>query len=367
MADTIRVILVDPSDALRGRLAEALAGEEDIRVASAFRNQAEAYQALESMRPDVVVLDVEMRDGITLLMNIQDYNAEHPERQDIGVILIARRDIRDADMTIIALESGAFDFVVKPEDASGTSVVDSLARQLRVKLRHYSSQRLISNMSSPPPRHKEPIRAAKPVPTPVPAKGAGAIRAVCIGVSTGGPKVLASILPELCRRVDLPVLIVQHMPPNFTSSLASSLDDKCGHTVKEAQDRETVEPRTIYIAPGGRHMKLARNSTGRAIIRVTDEAPEHGCRPSVNVLFRSAAQVFGSRTLAVVLTGMGTDGAGALGELKSTGAYIIAQDRSSSVIWGMPGSAVATGLVDKVLPASGIPVEIEHVAKGGQP
>jgi two-component system chemotaxis response regulator CheB len=188
---------------------------------------------------------------------------------------------------------------------------------------------------------------------------------VAIGSSTGGPEALALLLPELTRRASVPLFIVQHLPAGImTRYFADSMSRKCAYRVVEASDGEAVEPRTAYIAPAGRHMVL-RKQTDRVVVALNDQPPENGFRPSVDVLFRSVADAYPRSAIAVVLTGMGTDGAKGLGPLKRSGAYVIVQDEASSVVWGMPGAAVATRLVDEVLPLEGIGPSVASLLGSG--
>ena len=192
----------------------------------------------------------------------------------------------------------------------------------------------------------------KPVAA-TPTARSGRFQAVAIGSSTGGPEALACLLPELTRQTSVPLFIVQHLPQGMTRYFAESLGRKCAYRVVEASDGETVEPRTAYVAPGGRHMVL-RKQGDRVSIALNDQPPENGCRPSVDVLFRSVADAYPRSVIAIILTGMGTDGAKGIGPLKRSGAYVIAQDEATSVVWGMPGAAVATSQVDEVLPLEAI-------------
>ncbi len=180
------------------------------------------------------------------------------------------------------------------------------------------------------------------------AVGGGLFEVICIGVSTGGPKALNAMLPTLCSKTNAPILIVQHMPPGFTESLASGLDKKCGnYSVTEAKDGTFIEPNRVYIAPGGEHL-VVRKVNGTLVTGLHAQPPENGCRPSVDVLFRSVAQSYGgTRILAMVLTGMGCDGTAGLRPLKRAGAIVVTQNESSSVVYGMPKAAFETGLVDK--------------------
>lgn len=187
---------------------------------------------------------------------------------------------------------------------------------------------------------------------------------VLIGVSTGGPNALAGLLPALPGDLGVPVLIVQHMPPLFTQSLAENLTAKCALQVCEAAHGENLEPNTVYIAPGGRQMRLAPGDGGRKMIQITDDPPENNCRPSVDYLFRSVANQFSGRAMAVILTGMGSDGMLGLRLLKRHGCFVIAQDEPSCVVYGMPKAAVDAGVVDVVLPLEAIAGRIVAAIQG---
>jgi len=185
--------------------------------------------------------------------------------------------------------------------------------------------------------------------------------AIVIGISTGGPKAMLEMLPELCNVTDLPILIVQHMPKEFTKSFADNLNRKCTHDVVEAGEGMRINYKTIYIAPGGRHMYLRRNELREPLIALNDNPPENNCRPSVDVLFRSAADVYAGRLSALIMTGMGNDGSKSMMALKRAGAVIVAQDQESSVVWGMPENAIQTGCVDYVLALNQIPETIRQI------
>ena len=203
---------------------------------------------------------------------------------------------------------------------------------------------------------------------PTPAKlppPAGATRVIVIGASTGGPRALSGLLPELCSLVSLPILLVQHMPRGFTQSLADSLARETQKAVVEATDGAPIAPDTVYIAPGGRHL-LIRGSSANAKIGLSDQPPENGCRPSADVLFRSAATAFGSAVTAIILTGMGRDGTAGLGAIKRAGGYIFAQDEASSVVWGMPGSAVEAGVTHQVLPLNQLARAVAALVQGSK-
>lgn len=359
MPNTINILCVDPARAFAPQIAGILSGHDDFIWAEPA-SKVEDGLSINGDPPDVILCEADLPGCLELIEKTQAFNRKNPDTADVGVLLIARRSRKNAEETIQALEAGAFDFIIRQELPDEKAVMDSLARQLAVKLRHFSSKRIFSSLTAASARKAR--EAAPEAETKTPET----LKALVIGVSTGGPKVLAGLLPRLTRITELPVFIVQHMPLGFTSSLASSLDAKCTHKVVEAADSMPVQQRTVYIAPGGKHMLIKKSAAGEQFIALTDDPPEEGCRPSVNVLFRSAATVYGAHTAAIILTGMGADGSKGLRELKAAGAFSIAQDEASSVVWGMPGSAVAAGLIDKVLPPGDIPERIMSLAKGAR-
>jgi len=360
MTEKLKLFIIERAQDLRKALGQELSKLDDFRMVGEFEHSEAALEALASQRPDVIIIDIAAANCLQILAEAQRLNAANPDELPIGVLLISSRRADDVEATIRALEQGAFDFVAKPDTQAAGNVINSLVRQLVVKLRSFSAKRIFSTMAAVRVR-KDPPPAPRAVTT-TPTN----IKAILVGVSTGGPKVLATLLPEICRRVDAPILVVQHMPPNFTASLAASLNTKCRHSVREASDGETVERGNVYIAPGGKQMRVVRNTQQETAIALSDDPPEDGCRPSVNVLFRSAAKTLGGKVIVVVLTGMGSDGAKGLRDLKDAGAYVLAQDKASSVVWGMPGSAVASGCVDKTLAPEDIALEIEAYTKGVQ-
>jgi two-component system chemotaxis response regulator CheB len=350
----VKILIVDDSRIFRGAVQEILSREDDIEVIGSVWNGIKALEFIKATPPHLVTMDVQMpdMDGLETLREIQKINATRRPAEQIGVIMLSSHTQKGADITVQALEMGAFDFIAKPESRDLKENIFQLCQELLGKIRNYVSLRI-------PALTQEKTHAFGPPPgsvsrTVIPATG---FKAIMIGVSTGGPQALAEILPPLCARVEVPIFIVQHMPPTFTQSLAKSLNNKCCYEVVEAGENQYVEKRHAYIAPGGRHMLLERS---RQKIRtvINDQPPEKGCRPSVNVLFRSGAAIYGPQVLGVILTGMGTDGTEGGIELKKNGAYIIAQDEESSVVWGMPGSARNAGIVDEVLPLRDIPEAI---------
>ena len=268
---------------------------------------------------------------------------------------------RGAEITVRALQAGAFDFVTKP---SGTSPEDSIAqlkREVVPRVRLFMARR----------HQQDSKRLSFGMPVAQLPSATGEqrrkrnIQAVLIGCSTGGPKALAALLPEIAAGPDAPIIVAQHMPAEFTKSLAESLSRQCRIPVVEAIDGMAIESRTTYIAPGGKHLVLRRDSLGLLRAGTNEQPPESGCRPSASVLFRSAAAVLGGNAVAIVLTGMGNDGAAGLGPFKRAGGYVIAQDEATSVVWGMPGSAVTAGVVDEVLSLTSIAAAVRALSAPG--
>ncbi|QTA90483.1 protein-glutamate methylesterase/protein-glutamine glutaminase [Desulfonema magnum] len=363
-----KILIVDDSRIFRSAIEESLSGEDDIEVIGSVRNGIKAIEFIRSHRPDLVTLDIEMpdMDGLETLKEIRKINASDNNIPPIGVIMVSSVTNKGADITIKALEAGAFDFITKPEGKMLAESIEILHRRLVIKIRYFASRRISSYLAKGPVRlSSSPVYKQKSARSGTMSARPGAfvssrIKAILIGVSTGGPRALAEILPPLCEKVSVPIFIVQHMPPTFTQSLANSLNLRCSYTVTEGLNNSVVQERHVYIAPGGRHM-LLRRRRGNILIITNKQPPEKGCRPSADVLFRSAATVYGGDVIAIILTGMGADGTKGAGTLKRSGAYVIAQDEESSVVWGMPGSAEASGNVDKILPLENIPEAVSDI------
>jgi two-component system chemotaxis response regulator CheB len=357
-----KLLIVDDSRIFRSAIEESLSRENDIEVIGSVWNGVKAIEFIKSNPPDLVTLDVEMpdMDGIETLKAIQKINASNSQSESIGVIMVSSFTQKGADITVKALEMGAFDFITKPEGKNQDDSIEILRRQLVVKIRYFASKRVSSRLS-------EPHITVPPLPEIAPEiSAASRIKAILIGVSTGGPKALTNLLPPLCERLDVPIFIVQHMPPTFTLSLAETLNIRCRYTVIEGVDNDIVREQYVYVAPGGRHMLLRKeNQTVRTA--VSNKPPERGCKPSVDILFRSGAAVYGRDVIAIVLTGMGVDGTKGAGVLKRAGAFVIAQDEATSVVWGMPGSVEASGNVDKVLPLDKIPHAVIDMMMNSDP
>lgn len=350
---TTRVMVVDDSSVFRRIVSDALGSIPGVEVVGVAPNGRIALERLASLKPDVITLDIEMPEmnGLEVLDKLRS-NGVAP-----SVIVLSSRTTRGGEMTIRALEAGAFDFITKPDGGSTQENQARVRESLRPLIHALHQRREILSIL----RSKGGSPSQSPAPTPdasaaprVPRTVRSGTPLALIGVSTGGPSALAQVIPRLPRNFGAPVLIVQHMPPNFTGALAKRLESSSAIGVKEGEDGEVALPGCAYIAPGGRHMKVAPGAKGEVVLRITDDPPELNCRPSVDYLFRSVALHFPGRAVAAILTGMGNDGAEGIRMLKRGGSFNIAQDAASCVVFGMPREAIATGAVDTVVPLAKI-------------
>jgi two-component system chemotaxis response regulator CheB len=343
-----RVLVVDDTVIFRRIVSDALAGLPGVEVVGTASNGRLALGRMVSLQPDLVTLDVEMPE----MNGIEVLEAMAAAGSSAGAIMLSSLTVRGGELTMRALELGAFDFITKPERGSPEENMGRLRSLLSPMIRAFERRNEIRSIlqgrqpKTPASADLAPPRAA---PMPKAPRRAGP-PIVLIGVSTGGPSALSQILPALPSTLPAPVFIVQHMPPMFTHALAESLQKKCAIRVKEAAEGEAAAAGCVYLAPGGRQMKLDAGKRGDIVVRLTDDPPENNCRPSVDYLFRSAALQFPGRSVAAILTGMGNDGAQGLRLLKRSGCSAIAQDEASCVVFGMPREAILTGLVDSVVP-----------------
>ncbi len=347
-----RVLIVDDSVVIRRLLTKVLEGEDGIDVAGIAQNGKIALAKLPQVNPDLVILDIEMPelDGLSTLKELRK---DYPR---LPVIMFSTLTQRGATSTLDALSSGANDYVTKPEGAGSMSeALQTVREQIVPKIRSLCGLTKVSA----PVRRKAPAPAGAKPAIRKPRGPASPARAVVIAVSTGGPNALAEVIPRLPARLPIPVLVVQHMPPMFTKLLAERLDAKSAVTVRECQGSEIVTPGTVWIAPGDHHMTAHQTPAG-VQLRLNQEPPENSCRPAADVLFRSAAPVWKSNLLGVVLTGMGQDGFRGSECVIEAGGSVIAQDEATSVVWGMPGYVAREGLADRVLPLDEIAAEIER-------
>ena len=298
-------------------------------------------------------------NGIETLEEIMKFNKEN--KKNIGVIMVSSLTRGGADITINCLEKGAFDFILKPASTNPSENIKSLNEQLlsKIKLFFFRNKRFKKTETQSTINEKKEIQKPK-----IHKKEfSGNVEAIIVGSSTGGPKALSVFLPDLSSKTNLPILLVQHMPPLYTAWLAENLNKKCKHRVVEAKEGDVVKNNYIYIAPGGKHLVIKKGLSGNIITSISDAPPENFCKPSVDVLFRSAASTFGGKCIAVILTGMGNDGTAGLRPLKRKGVPVVIQDEKTCVVWGMPGSAFRSGLTDFVLPLNEIATKVKELAE----
>jgi two-component system chemotaxis response regulator CheB len=373
----VRVLVADDSVIFRRLLSDVLGSLPGVEVVGSAINGKIAVQKVRELRPDLLTLDIEMpeMDGLAVLDALR-----RDGEPEVEIMVVSALSRRGGDLTMRALEKGAFDFITKPEAATPeqarNDLLQNLAPRIRAMANRLEVRAILRGHSAPVRPDVTPTSAAQGLQG---GTGLDSIATrmqrlssserpdlVLIGVSTGGPVALAQLLPAIPGDIGVPILIVQHMPAIFTKSLAESLAIKCLVGVKEAVHGEIPEPNTAYIAPGGRQMRLGTGPDRRPMIEVTDDPPENNCRPAVDYLFRSAANRFPGRAMAVILTGMGSDGTLGLRLLKRQGCFVIAQDEASCVVYGMPKAAVDAGVADVVLPLKSIAGRIAAVVRGGR-
>jgi two-component system chemotaxis response regulator CheB len=355
------ILIVDDSVVIRSLLRSVISADANLNVIGSAADGLSALRAIESLHPDLVLLDVEMpvMDGLATLRELRKRGYKIP------VIMCSSLTRRGATVTIEALASGASDYVAKPSGQSGRDqAMRTLAQDLIPRIRALTGQpppALFGNASG-----LVGGRAIARVPMLLPMVPRPMVQAISsepvvlvIGVSTGGPAALDVLLPALPANFALPVLIVQHMPETFTRIFAERLNGRCQLRVREAAEGDRVRPGTIFIARGNWHMEVLAGSP--PTLHLTQGPLENHCRPAVDVLFRSAAAAYGAGVLAVVLTGMGSDGMIGCRILRDLGAAVLAQDQASSTVWGMPGAVVSAGLAHKVLPLQDIAPEILRI------
>jgi len=349
-----RILIVDDSIVMRSVLRSVVAADARLEVAGTAANGAAALSTLETLRPNLILLDVEMpvMDGLATLRELRTLGHNMP------VIMCSALTRRGARVTIEALAGGASDYVSKPAgQSSREAAIRALAQDLIPRIHALTRQPALRPAPHLPliPPLAPPLMACPPLSTPA---------ALVIGVSTGGPAALDVLLPAIPATFPLPVLVVQHMPEEFTGLFAERLNGRCPLRVCQAAEGDAVRPGTIHIARGNWHMKvLAPARAGMTpTLHLSQGLPQNHCRPAVDVLFRSAATVYGAGVLAVVLTGMGSDGLIGSRIVREQGGSVLVQDQASSVVWGMPGAVAQAGLANRVLPLHAIAPEILRIA-----
>ena len=346
----IRVLVIDDSALVRKLLTTILSADPDIEVVGTANNPLIAMQQIELLAPDVLTLDVEMpeMDGITFLRRLM-------RDAPLPVVMISHLTSDGADTTLEALALGAVDFVSKPGpdsranlDAYGDEIVRKVKAAARANIEHRPA-------GEPPP-------LASPRPAPGVSSCAARNRIIAIGASTGGTEAVREVLERLPANCP-GIVISQHIPGAFSAAFAERLNQKTALVVSEATDGQPILPGHACLAPGGRHLRVERNGSGY-LCRLDDGPEINRHKPSVEVLFRSIADNVGACAIGVLLTGMGDDGSEALGLIQAAGAVTLAQDRASSVVWGMPGEAVRRGYADAVLPPGEIAEKIISLVSG---
>jgi two-component system chemotaxis response regulator CheB len=368
--EPLRVMVVDDSVVIRGLISRWIASEPDMVVAASLRTGLDAVNQIERVNPDVAVLDIEMPelDGISALPQLL------AKKRNLIIIMASTLTRRNAEISFKALSLGASDYIPKPESTREPAAAEIFRHDLIQKIRTLGAKvrRTVPVSLSPPlapDRPREPLPRPPLAPVAQPqlmrrAFGTQAPRVLLIGSSTGGPQALMTLVADLGPVIDrVPVLITQHMPPTFTTILAEHLARSSHRPAFEAVDGEIVKAGRIYLAPGGRHMRVVRHGVD-AVIALDDGPPVNFCKPAVDPLFASAIDVWQGGTLAVVLTGMGSDGMRGGKEIVAAGGSVIAQDEASSVVWGMPGAAANAGICAAVLPLGQIAPKLVRLFSG---
>lgn len=390
--DLIRVMIVDDSVFVRGILKTWLSEDSEFAVVATHANGRLAVNDVVAAQPDVVILDLEMpdMDGLQALPIILE------RKPNTMVVVASTLTRRGAEVSLRALTLGAADYLPKPDAGRGIAAADDFKRELLAKVRSLGQRARrrpgSARLTAPAPpaaapsapaasegSRAAPVRtsaSAPPPPVAAPLKrGETRMRSysmspvgiLTIGSSTGGPQALTRLFGQIGAAVSgVPVVIAQHMPATFTAILAEHVSRAAGRPAAEGVDGEELVPGRIYIAPGGRHMVVERVKGKPGIIRLNDDPPVNFCRPAVDPLFNAVAQGFGSHTLALVLTGMGSDGARGAGVIADAGGSVIVQDEETSVVWGMPGATASAGNACEILPLDGIARKVNRMLTGAR-
>ncbi|MBF0543254.1 MAG: chemotaxis response regulator protein-glutamate methylesterase [Candidatus Riflebacteria bacterium] len=366
----LKTLVVDDTILFRKILVDVLARIPEVLVVGTALNGRMALEKARELSPDLITLDLEMpdMDGLQVLRTLRSSGNE------CGVIIASAYSIKGGESTIQALEMGAFDFIAKPLGSTIEESRNIIFESLQPKIKAFQKSKEVraifkgtfdkpkiterfdySQPSSNLCNFQENQRRLKNFEKP---------EMILIGVSTGGPSALSLLLPSIPQNFEVPIIIVQHMPPIFTQSLAESLSAKCKIKVKEVTNGETINPGTAYIAPGGKQMQLCKRDKDIKFLKLTDDPPENNCKPSVDYFFRSVATAFPGKAAAIILTGMGIDGTLGIKLLKRYGCYCIAQSQESCVIFGMPRSVIEAGLADSTLRLDMIPQKMVELSKG---
>ena len=365
-------MVVDDSVVIRGMISRWIGAEPDMEVAASLRTGLDAVNQIERIKPDVAVLDIEMPelDGISALPQLL------AKKRDLVIIMASTLTRRNAEISFKALSLGASDYIPKPESTREATAAETFHHDLIQKIRHLGAKvRRRASPAASPSMAPAPERAREASAQPAAAPAAQpqlarqpfsmlAPRVLLIGSSTGGPQALMTLVADIGPVIDrFPVLITQHMPPTFTTILAEHLARASRRPAHEAVDGEIVKPGRIYLAPGGRHMRVVRHGA-EAAIALDDGPPVNFCKPAVDPLFNSAIDVWQGGIMSVILTGMGSDGMRGGKDIVAAGGSVIAQDEATSVVWGMPGAAANAGICAAILPLNQIAPKLVRLFSG---
>lgn len=373
--DPLRVLVVDDTIVYRKIVSDVLSVIPGVLVVGSANNGKIALSRIQSLKPDLLTLDVEMPEmnGLQVLEHIRKGNL------DTEAIMLSTLTVKGGEMTIKALELGAFDFIPKPQEGTMaenmaavtallTPMIRNIQKRIETKKRireKYQSGKPVAFPTAPldiaiPPRMESRPLSTRPLSSGIRSRS----EIVAIGISTGGPNALSRMMPMLPADINVPIVIVQHMPPLFTQSLANSLNAKCSIAVREAKHGDILEPNVALIAPGGKQMKIAAHGDGkRRLVHITDDPPLNSCKPSADYLFFSVATHYVGRATGVIMTGMGSDGTRGLKLMRENGAGIIAQSEETCTIFGMPKEPIESGIVDTIAPLDRIAEEIVKTLK----
>ncbi|MGY3602998.1 chemotaxis response regulator protein-glutamate methylesterase [Bradyrhizobium sp. Leo121] len=368
--EPLRVMVVDDSVVIRGMISRWIGAESDMEVTASFRTGLDAVNQLERVNPDVAVLDIEMPelDGISALPKLL------AKKRDLVIIMASTLTRRNAEISLKALSLGAADYIPKPESTREAGAAETFRHDLIQKIRHLGAKvrRRATPVAASPALAPVQDKAREAATRPATSQqalvrrpfGMLAPKVLLIGSSTGGPQALMALVAEIGPVIDrFPVLITQHMPPTFTTILAEHLARASRRPAHEAVDGEIVKAGQIYLAPGGRHMRVARRGAEIAIA-LDDGPPVNFCKPAVDPMFMSAIDVWQGGIMSVILTGMGSDGMRGGKDIVAAGGSVIAQDEATSVVWGMPGAAANAGICAAVLPLKEIGPKLNRLFAG---
>lgn len=353
LKEKIKVVIVDDSAFMRKSISIMLESDPSIEIVGTAKNGLEGFELVNQLKPDIVTLDIEMpvMDGLTALAKIM-------KTCPTSVLMVSSLTTEGAESTLKAMELGAIDFIPKELSYVNVNIIkikEDLVKKVKEIVSHKRSTDRLNRLQKLAGYKKEKREYhSKSIPEID-------YKALAIGISTGGPLALQKVIPRLSGKINLPVFIVQHMPPKFTKSLADRLNNMSQMEVKEAEDREIVRNGVVYIAPGGHHMKV-KSLNGKGYVISIEDTPINSLhKPSVDVMMSSVVDIYGRKTLGLIMTGMGKDGLEAMKYLKRINGTCLAQDEASSIVYGMPKAVVDAGIIDAVLSIDEIPIKLNKV------